>query len=280
MANTKEVRKQIASIKGTQKITSAMEMVAASKMKKTQDTMFEGRPYSIKIKDLICNELKTNFNFTYSPYLESFETLDHLIIFDRDIFGMPEKKKKSWRRKTENFLKDLNTIEAGDLIAHIDHGIGLYDGLEMISSSGVDHDCLRLIYSGGDKLYLPVENMNLLSRVGDTNFSRDLDKLGAANWQNRKANVKKKIKDMAEKLIRVAAQREIISTEKLFVTEDYKSFSRKFPYQLTDDQERAINDVILDLETGKLMDRLICGCLLYTSPSPRDATLSRMPSSA
>ena len=101
--------------------------------------------------------------------------------------------------------------------------------------------------------------MNLLSRVGDTNFSRDLDKLGAANWQNRKANVKKKIKDMAEKLIRVAAQREIISTEKLFVTEDYKSFSGKFPFQLTDDQERAINDVILDLETGKLMDRLICG---------------------
>ena len=102
---------------------------------------------------------------------------------------MPEKKKKSWRRKTENFLKDLNTIESGDLIAHIDHGIGLYDGLEMITSTGVDHDCLRLIYSGGDKLYLPVENMNLLSRVGDTNFTRDLDKLGTANWQNRKANV-------------------------------------------------------------------------------------------
>ena len=213
----------------------------------------------IEIKDLIYDELITNFNFSYSPYVESFEVNDHLIIFDRDIFGMPEKKKKSWRRKTENFLKDLNTIEAGDLIAHIDHGIGLYDGLEMITSTGVDHDCLRLIYSGGDKLYLPVENMNLLSRVGDTNFSRDLDKLGAANWQNRKANVKKKIKDMAEKLIRVAAQREIISTEKLFVTEDYKSFSRKFPFQLTDDQERAINDVILDLETGKLMDRLICG---------------------
>ena len=213
----------------------------------------------IEIKYLIYNELRTNFNFTYSPYLESFEVNDHLIIFDRDIFGMPEKKKKSWRRKTENFLKDLNNIEAGDLIAHIDHGIGLYDGLEMITSTGVEHDCLRLIYSGGDKLYLPVENMNLLSRVGDTNFSRDLDKLGAANWQNRKANVKKKIKDMAEKLIRVAAQREIISTEKLFVTEDYKSFSGKFPFQLTDDQERAINDIILDLETGKLMDRLICG---------------------
>ena len=213
----------------------------------------------IEIKDLIDNKLTTNFNFTYSPYIESFEVLDYYIIFDRDIFGLPEKKKKSWRRKTENFLKDVNTIDAGDLVAHIDHGIGLYDGLEKITSNGVDHDCLRLIYSGGDKLYLPVENMNLLSRVGDSNFSRDLDKLGAANWQNRKAIVKKKIKDMAEKLIRVAAQREIISTEKLFITEDYENFSKKFPFQLTDDQEKAVNDVILDLETGKLMDRLICG---------------------
>ena len=113
---------------------------------------------------MVSTQITNNFNFSSSPYIESFEVLDHLIIFDRDIFGVPEKKKKSWRRKTENFLKDINTIDAGDLIAHIDHGIGLYDGLEKITSSGVDHDCLRLIYSGGDKLYLPVENMNLLSK--------------------------------------------------------------------------------------------------------------------
>ena len=213
----------------------------------------------IKISDFIDNQSSTNFNFTYSPYVESFQIGDLYVIFDRDIFGIPENRKKSWRRKTENFLKDVNSIDSGDLVAHIDHGIGLYDGLEKIITNGVDHDCLRLIYSGGDKLYLPVENMNLLSRVGDSNFSRDLDKLGAANWQNRKANVKKKIKDMAEKLIRVAAQRTMVTTEKLSIPDNYSEFSKKFPFQLTDDQETAINEIILDLEAGKLMDRLICG---------------------
>jgi len=213
----------------------------------------------IEIEKLVSTQITNNFNFSSSPYIESFEINDHLIVFDRDIFGTAEKKKKSWRRKTENFLKDVNNIDTGDLVAHIDHGIGKYDGLEKIVTNGIDHDCLRLLYHGGDKLYLPVENMNLLSRVGDNNLSRDLDKLGAANWQNRKANVRKKIKDMAEKLIRVAAQREIISTEKLLIPDEYYTFSKNFPFELTDDQETAINDIIADLETGKLMDRLICG---------------------
>ena len=213
----------------------------------------------IEIENFISSNISNSFNFSCSPYIESFEIDDQLVVFDRDIFGVPEKKKKSWRRKTENFLKDVNNINSGDLVAHIDHGIGKYDGLEKIVTNGVDHDCLRLLYHGGDKLYLPVENMNLLSRVGDNNFFRDLDKLGAANWQNRKANVRKKIKDMAEKLIRVAAQRKIISTEKLQVPNNYYEFSKNFLFELTDDQETAINDIISDLETGKLMDRLICG---------------------
>ena len=213
----------------------------------------------IEINNLITNKLESNFNFTVSPYLESFYFNNQYVIFDRDIFGIPKQKKRSWRRKTENFLKDVNSIDDGDLVAHIDHGIGRYDGLEKITTNGIDHDCLRLIYYGGDKLYLPVESMNLLSRVGDSSFNRDLDKLGAASWQSRKANVKKRIRDMAEKLIRVAAQREIISTDRILIPKNYDEFSNKFPFELTDDQENAINEIISDLEDGKLMDRLICG---------------------
>ena len=214
---------------------------------------------TVEVKDLVDNNLNNRFNFSYSTYFESFQIGNHYLISERDIFGFSNKKKKSWRRKTENFLKDVNNIEIGDLIAHIDHGIGKYDGLEKITSTGIDHDCLRLIYHGGDKLYLPVENMNLLSRVGNSDSLRQLDKLGLSNWQNRKANVRKKIKDMAEKLIRVAAQREIISTERLTLPTNYIDFAKKFPFELTDDQDRAITDIINDLETGKLMDRLICG---------------------
>ncbi len=214
---------------------------------------------TIEIQNLIVDNLKLSFSFTVSPYLESFYFNNQYVIFDRDLFGIPKQKKRSWRRKTENFLKDVNSIDAGDLVAHIDHGIGRYDGLEKISSNGIDHDCLRLIYYGGDKLYLPVENMNLLSRVGDSSFSRELDKLGAASWQSRKANVKKRIRDMAEKLIRVAAQREVINTDRIEIPKNYEEFSNKFPFELTDDQENAINEIISDFEVGKLMDRLICG---------------------
>ena len=89
----------------------------------------------------------------------------------------------------------------------------------------------EIIIQDGDKLFLPVENMNLISRVGDSGIIRNLDKLGASNWQNRKANVKE-IRDMAEKLIRVAAQREIINTEKLSITDDYDKFSNDFPFNL------------------------------------------------
>ena len=214
---------------------------------------------TIEIQNLIVDNLKSSFSFTISPYLESFYFNNQYVIFDRDLFGIPKQKKRSWRRKTENFLKDVNSIDAGDLVAHIDHGIGRYDGLEKISTNGIDHDCLRLIYYGGDKLYLPVENMNLLSRVGDSSFNRELDKLGAASWQSRKANVKKRIRDMAEKLIRVAAQREVINTDRIEIPENYEEFSNKFPFELTDDQENAINEIISDFEVGKLMDRLICG---------------------
>ena len=100
----------------------------------------------IEIKKLVNCENLSNFNFSYSPYLESFELNNHIIIFTRDIFGFPENKRKSWRRKTENFLKDVNSINVGDLVAHIDHGIGLYDGLLKISTNGIDHDCLKLLY--------------------------------------------------------------------------------------------------------------------------------------
>ena len=214
---------------------------------------------TIKIQNILFDECLNTFNFSCSPSFESFQIGAFYVISERDIFGSSFKKKKSWRRNTENFLKDVSSIDFGDLVAHIDHGVGKYDGLEKITTSGVDHDCLRLIYSGGDKLFLPVENMNLLSRVGNSDFIRDLDKLGSSNWLARKANVKKKIKDMAEKLIRVAAQREMILTEKLFLPNNYDTFSKEFPFELTEDQETAINDIISDLETGKLMDRLICG---------------------
>ena len=121
------------------------------------------------------------------------------------------------------------------------------------------HDCLKIIYADGDKLYVPVENINLISKVSDEQENKHLDKLGSVSWQLKRKRIKKKIKDIAEQLINTAAKRNINSYEKLFEPENFNKFVSRFPYELTDDQDVAIDDVLNDIYSGNLMDRLICG---------------------
>jgi transcription-repair coupling factor (superfamily II helicase) len=143
---------------------------------------------------------------------------------------------------------------------HIEHGIGRYDGLVTLDVGGAPHDCLRVLYAGGDKLFVPVENIEVLSRFGTDESDSQLDKLGGAGWQTRKARVKKKIRDMAGRLIQIAAEREVRKGEMVTVPEGlYEEFCARFPYAETDDQLRAISDTIDDLASGKPMDRLVCG---------------------
>ena len=99
------------------------------------------------------------------------------------------------------------SLAEGDLVVHIDHGIGRFDGLKTIEAAGAPHDCLEILYAGGDRVYLPVENIELLSRYGSEETEVALDKLGGVGWQTRKARLKKRIRDMAEALIKIAAQR-------------------------------------------------------------------------
>ena len=145
-------------------------------------------------------------------------------------------------------------------MVHGDHGIGRYDGLETLTVSGAAHDCLRVTYADNDKLFVPVENIEVLSRFGQSDGSVALDKLGSAGWQARKARVKKRLRDMAEALLRIAAERELHRVDPINAPESiYEEFAARFPYAETDDQTRAIDDVLGDLENGKPMDRLICG---------------------
>ena len=106
-------------------------------------------------------------------------------------------------------LTEVSSLALGDLVVHVDHGIGRFVGLATIEAAGEPHDCLELIYQGGDKLYLPVENIELLSRYGSDESGVQLDRLGGVAWQSRKARLKKRIRDIAEKLIKVAAVREL-----------------------------------------------------------------------
>ncbi len=188
-----------------------------------------------------------------------FGSGDLTLITEQDILGERISRAPAKRKRPENFLTEVSTLEAGDHVVHIDHGIGRYEGLETLDVNGARHDCLRVIYRGGDKLFVPVENIDLLSRFGG-NEGVELDRLGQGNWQARKAKVKERIKDAADQLIRIAAARELRQTDPIQAGEGlYDEFAARFPYPETDDQLRSIADVLEDLGSGKPMDRLICG---------------------
>jgi transcription-repair coupling factor (superfamily II helicase) len=179
---------------------------------------------------------------------------------EQDLLGERIARPPRRRKRADQFIADATEIAEGDLVVHQDHGIGRYDGLSTIEVSGAPHDCLRLIYDGGDKLFLPVENIELLSRFGSDSAGVALDKLGGASWQNRKARAKQRIADMAGQLIRVAAERQMKEAPLATPPEGaWDEFCARFPFAETDDQMRAIGDVLEDLASGRPMDRLICG---------------------
>ena len=189
-----------------------------------------------------------------------FQSDSVLVITETEIFGQRLSRPRSKRGRGEDFLREVSALEEGDLVVHAEHGIGRYEGLVIIDSSGGPHDCLQLIYAGGDKLYLPVENIEMLSRYGSAGTDAQLDRLGGAAWQARVARIKGRVRIMAEQLIKTAAQRETARAEALVApTGSFAEFCARFGFAETDDQLAAIEDVVSDLAAGRASDRLICG---------------------
>ena len=189
-----------------------------------------------------------------------FSSDDLALISEQDLLGERISRPPRKRKRADQFIAEATEIAEGDLVVHQDHGIGRYDGLVTLQVSGAAHDCLRLLYDGDDKLFLPVENIEVLSRFGSETTGVALDKLGGAGWQNRKARMKQRIRDMAGELIRVAAARKIQAADAMAPPEGaWDEFCARFPFAETEDQMRAIADVVEDLGSGQPMDRLICG---------------------
>src|SRR5215470_10409328 len=193
--------------------------------------------------------------------LESgFETADAAIVGEQDILGDRLVRPRRATRRAENFIAEVTSLSAGDLVVHVDHGIGRFVGLRAIEAAGAPHDCLEIHYAGGDKLFLPVENIELLSRYGAEETQVDLDRLGGGAWQARKARMKSRIRDIANELIKIAAERQLREAPQLAVGHGlYDEFCAGFPYEETDDQQAAIDTVLGELSSGRPMDRLICG---------------------
>lgn len=180
------------------------------------------------------------------------------VISEQDILGDRLIRSARRKRRADNFLTEAQNLSAGDLVVHVEHGVGRFTGLEMVTALGAPHECLALEYAGGDRLYLPVENIELLTRFGHEEGL--LDRLGGGAWQAKKAKLKERVKLAAERLIRVAAERAIRKAPVLSPPEGmWDEFCAGFPYTETEDQLSAIEDVIEDLAKGTPMDRLVCG---------------------
>ncbi len=191
---------------------------------------------------------------------EGFVAPDLAVLTEQDILGDRLVRSRKKRKKADNFLKEVSSLNEGDLVVHIDHGVGRFIGLETIKAAGTLHDCLVVSYAGDDKLFVPVENIDVLSRYGSEESAGQVDKLGGVSWQARKTKIKKDLMRIADHLMKIAAARELREGEKLSVDEEsYQNFISHFPYQETEDQLRAIEESLGDMNSGRPMDRLICG---------------------
>ncbi|MHB2166287.1 transcription-repair coupling factor [Alsobacter sp. R-9] len=189
-----------------------------------------------------------------------FETEDWAVVGEQDILGDRLVRRTRRAKRPQDVIGEVGSLTQGDLVVHVDHGIGRFVGLKTIDAAGAPHDCLELHYAGGDKLFLPVENIELLSRYGSEDTEVALDKLGGGAWQARKAKLKQRIREMAHALIKVAAARALQDAPRFVPSEGlYDEFCARFPYDETEDQQNAIDSVLSDLSQGKPMDRLVCG---------------------
>ncbi len=193
------------------------------------------------------------------PLESGFETADLVVVAEQDVLGDRLVRRKK-RKRAADFIAEVASLSAGDIVVHSDHGIGRFVGLKTIEAAGAPHDCLEIHYAADGRLFLPVENIELLSRYGSDSAEAVLDKLGGGAWQSRKAKLKRRLLEMAGQLIKLAAERQMRPAPEFHAPDGlYGEFSARFPYEETDDQQSAIDAVLDDLSLGKPMDRLICG---------------------
>ncbi len=207
-----------------------------------------------------CLKSKTKVVLAIMPLEHGFKGDGFCIISEQDILGEKQNRRKQKKFTSKDFIADVASLSVGELVVHIEHGIGRFMGLENITAGGAPHDCLKIIYANDAKLFVPVENIDVLSRYGVDDDNIELDALGGVAWQAKKAKVKAKIRDIAEKLIKIAAERHLKKAECFMPPQGmFDDFCSRFPYNETDDQLNAIADVMADLSASIPMDRLVCG---------------------
>ena len=187
------------------------------------------------------------------------------LIAEEELFGKRVRRHGISEVRKKQILSSLAELKPGDHMVHVDHGIGLYRGLQHISVGGIGGDFLLLEYSGGDKLYLPVDRLGLVQRyVGPEGSTPSLDKLGGVSWEKSKGKAKKAIEELAGELLEIYAKRQICEGVSFSPPDEmYREFDASFAWDATPDQLSAIQDVLADMQHSRPMDRLVCGDVGY-----------------
>lgn len=220
-------------------------------------------------KDEVDEILDGEVVITFGDQNKGFEYPDLKIslISDKGVFGESKKSKRTKKKKTKGVskIKSFAELKPGDYVVHVNSGIGVYKGIKQIEVQGHKRDYLDIEYSKGDKLYVPVEQLDLVQKyIGSDSASPKISKLGGNEWQKAKAKVRKSINDIAGDLVKLYAERSTVKGYKFTKdTQWQKQFEDEFPYEETPDQLSALEDIKGDMETNKVMDRLLCGDVGY-----------------
>ncbi|HEY8563799.1 MAG TPA: transcription-repair coupling factor [Pyrinomonadaceae bacterium] len=224
------------------------------------------RDYDVAVppKSLLVGDLSSGFEIP---------SLNLTVQTESDIFGettqaeYQKPKVKNQRSKTNlgAFISDFRDLKAGDYVVHVDHGIGRFEGLQTIAAQGQEREFMLLIYADNTKLFVPVERLDLVSRYSSGEATQPtLDRLGGLGWQKTKAKAKRAMRDMADELLRLYAERKMVTGFAFSPDAPWqKEFEDAFPYQLTPDQAKAIEDTKEDMQTPVPMDRLVVGDVGY-----------------
>ncbi|HTQ08422.1 MAG TPA: transcription-repair coupling factor [Polyangiaceae bacterium] len=183
-----------------------------------------------------------------------------VLVTDEEIFGPRALRAPPRRTSTRALLEDLRALSPGDFVVHVEHGIGKYAGLERREVGGVGLELIVVEYAGGDKLFLPVYRLNQIQKYSGSESAPKLDRLGGQTFAKTKASVARRVRQMADELLRLYAERAALEKSPVPPPDDdYATFEASFPFEETRDQAAAISEVLKDLENPRVMDRLVCG---------------------
>jgi transcription-repair coupling factor (superfamily II helicase) len=236
------------------------------------EKLFKHRSVEIKRDTLVLEKFSLEKLVPGCIYLGCGDVAGHiwlqdpgiLVISEEALFGVRPRTQRGASQKLKNYLSSFADLKVGDLVVHVQHGIGRYLGLTSLAIAEIASDFLIVEYAGNDKIYLPVDRLSLLQRysVGGDGVgpaSHPLDRLGGG-FEKRKSRVQTAVRDMAEELIKIQARRSVAKGMSFSPPDDtYLQFEAAFPYEETEDQLRALQDTEADLLSGKPMDRLVCG---------------------